>query len=192
MRLVAIPEIAVGILPDRVRPLRRDEYDRMVAVGLFADEKVELLRGVLVAMSPQDPRHAEPVQRLTHVLVKALGEAAAVRIQLPLALSHDSEPEPDVAIAPQGDYSSAHPALAFLVIEVAVASARKDRGLKAALYAEAGVPEYWVVDVPARLVEVHTEPASGAYTRLTPYRPGESIRPVAFPDRAIAVADFLR
>jgi len=164
----------------------------MVEAGLFRDERVELLRGLLVEMSPQDPRHSAPIDRLTELLVLALAPRARVRVQLPVALSEDSEPEPDLAVVAAGDYDTEHPTHALLVIEVAGSSLRKDRGLKASLYAEAGVPEYWIVDLAGGLVEVYTDIVGGVYARMTPFRPGESIRLVAFPDTVVAVSDILR
>src|SRR3989442_1740561 len=93
----SVAQLADLVSPERLRPLRRDEFERMVAGGLFRDERVELLQGVLVEMSPQGTRHADTIQRLTAKLVQALVGRAEVRIQLPLAVSDESLPEPDVA-----------------------------------------------------------------------------------------------
>jgi Uma2 family endonuclease len=164
-------------LADRVRPLRRVEYDRLVGLGLLANEKVELIRGLIVRMSPQGVAHAAVVQRLTHLFVLTLvgSGRAAVRVQLPLALGDDSEPEPDLAIVPPGSYQDEHPTGAFVVIEEADSSLTRDRREKGILYAEAGVPEYWIVDTANQRVEVHSEIVSGAYSRVTPHRRGETI-----------------
>ena len=180
------------IAPERVRPLRRVEYEKMVAEGLFEGERLELLEGVIVEMSPQDPRHAGTVHKLTRVLGHALAGGADVRVQLPLVASDESVPEPDVALVKPGDYEDAHPATAFLVVEVAETSLRKDRTLKADLYARSGVPEYWIVNLVDRLIEVHTDVAGAAYTHVTPAHPGESIRLRAFPDIEIAVSEIIR
>ena len=184
-------DLSAGIAPERVRPLRREEYDRLVAMGLFAGERLELLHGNLVEMMPQDPRHAAVTQRIDRALTIALGENAIVRAQMPLALTADSEPEPDVAVVPPGDYDEEHPARAYLVVEVAGASLAKDRRVKGPLYAQAGIPEYWLVSLADRQIEVHADLAGGTYRRVTPYRPGESIRLNAFPDVSIAVSDVL-
>jgi Uma2 family endonuclease len=96
-----------------------------------------------------------------------------------------------VAIVPFGDYSTDHPSAALLIVEVAHTSHRKDREVKAPLYAACGVPEYWLVDVPARTVEVHTEPSEGLYTHVELRTAGDAIALVAFPDVAIAVGDLL-
>lgn len=96
-------------------------------------------------------------------------------------------PEPDVAVVPRKSWSKAHPSEAFLIIEVAQSSLAKDRGAKARVYAESGVPEYWVVNVVDGIVEVHTDPLRGAYTRVTPYGRGARVALGAFPDVAIDV-----
>jgi Uma2 family endonuclease len=180
------------LAPERVRPLKRTEYETMVVAGLFEDERVELLEGVIVEMSPQSPSHAAAIQRLDRVLQRLIGDRASIRVQMPFAAGDLSLPEPDVAVVPLGDYETAHPARALLVIEVADSSLRKDRRLKVEVYARGVVPEYWVVSLGNGLVEVYTDPADGAYRRMTQVRRGERIRPAALPDIEIAVDDILR
>lgn len=176
--------------PDRLRRLTRAEYDRMVEVGLFdEDERVELLCGLLVAMSPQKPPHAGTVGWLTDILVRAVAGRAHVRCQLPLVLTDDSEPEPDLSVVPPGDYRKAHPTQAWLIVEVADASADKDRRIKAAVYARAGVPEYWLVDLALRVVLVHRRPEAEGYAEVTSHRDGE-LRLAQFRDVAISVAEL--
>jgi Uma2 family endonuclease len=174
------------------RPLRRTEYERLVELGVFEGERIELLYGVLVRMSPHGPPHDSAIQRLTRLFVQSLSDRAEVRIQSAFAASDGSEPEPDVAVVPLGDYVEAHPSAALLVVEVAVSSLETDRELKARLYAECGVPEYWVVNVIDRLIEVRTDIISGTYTRMTPYAPGQSLRLLRFPDVEIHVSDVLK
>jgi len=176
---------------DTLRPLRRSEYDRLVALGVFADEKVELLYGQLVAMSPQGNPHAYVVSRLNRLLLPALLDRAEVRIQSPMAASEVSEPEPDVGVYPPGDYLVDHPNQALLLIEVADSSLRKDGGIKARLYAEAGVPEYWVVDVSRRVVHVHRQPLRGTYAKVTRHGQTDTLRPVRLPGIAVPVAAIL-
>jgi len=94
---------------------------------------------------------------------------------LVVAAGDDSEPQPDVAVVPKGDYRAAHPAHALLLIEVADSSLKKDRTVKARLYAERGVPEYWIVDLRGGVIEVHSDVVNGAYARITPYRTGDVI-----------------
>jgi Uma2 family endonuclease len=179
------------IVPERLRPLRRNEYDRLVEDGLFADERIELLEGVLVEMTPSGATHADVVGRLTMILAPALVGRAMVRVQSPLAISDESEPEPDLAVVAVADYQRAHPRQALLVVEVAEASLRKDLGVKATVYARAGVEEYWVVDLLARTFHRHTDPTPDGYTKVTTVGPGDILRPGAFPDLAVVVDDVL-
>ncbi len=129
------------LAPERLRPLKRSEYDRLVAMGVFEGERIELLYGTLVEMSLQEPPHANPVQELTERLMTALAGRAKVRIQLPFIAADESEPEPDVAVVPLGDYSREHPSRAHFVVEVAHSSLRKDREVKGPLYAASEVAE---------------------------------------------------
>lgn len=179
------------IVPERLRPLRRNEYDRLVEDGLFADERIELLEGVLVEMTPSGATHADVVGRLTMILAPALVGRAMVRVQSPLAISDESEPEPDLAVVAVSDYQREHPRRAVLVVEVAEASLRKDLGVKATAYARAGVEEYWVVDLSTRTFHLHTDPTADGYTRVTTVGPGEILHPRAFPELAVVVDDVL-
>ena len=178
--------------PERIRPLRRVEYDRMGQIGVFGDdEHVELLRGALVAMSPQGEGHADCAGLLMTVLVRRLDQLASVRAHSPFAAGEYSQPEPDVAVYPPRTYGRGHPDQALLIVEVSDSSLRKDRGLKSEIYAEAGVPEYWIVDLVHGVVEVRTAPSDGHYTRLETRGRGEHIALVAFPELSIATDDFL-
>lgn len=179
------------IATDTARPLSRAEYERMVAQGRFEDERIELLKGVLVEMSPQGPRQVATIRRLNRLLVLVVGDRAEVQVQGPLALLDHSEPEPDVALVPPG-YEDELPGRAHLVIEVAESSLPKDRGIKAELYAEAGIPEYWIVNVAERVVEVHRAPQGGAYREHIVRKSGEDVTVTAFPDIRIAVLEIFR
>ncbi len=180
------------IAPERVRPLRRAEYDRMVELGVFGDhERIELLEGGLVAMSLQKSKHAETIRRLMERLVPVLAGRARVSVQSPIALSELSEPEPDLAVVPLGDYSRGHPSEALLIIEVAEASLQKDKKVKARIYAEAGVPEYWLVNLIDKSVLVHRRPARGRYASVRTVRKGGAVRLVAFPDVELRTAEFI-
>jgi Uma2 family endonuclease len=156
--------LLTDLAPDTVRPLRRAEYERLVQSGAFdEDERIELLFGQLVHMSPQRDEHAFAVEELTERLVVALVGRARVRTQLPFAASDDSEPEPDVAVMLPRGSGIAHPTEVVLVIEVADASLRKDRNVKGLLYAQAGVPQYWIVNLIDRRIEVRRRPVAGQY-----------------------------
>jgi len=187
---MAVIDLA-ALAPERLRPLRRVEYERLVELGCFEDEKIELIDGILVAMSPQGTEHAYAVQQLAMLLIPALKGRAIVRVQSSLAASDDSEPEPDVVVVPRQDYSRQHPMHALLLIEVAESSLRKDRRIKGSLYARTGVPEYWIVDVASRAIEVYRDPRDGAYAQVTRHHLGEILRPLAFEDVEVPVAEVV-
>jgi Uma2 family endonuclease len=186
---MAAPQ-AFSFEPELFRPLKRSEYDRLIGLGVFDDERVELIQGVLVKMSPQEAPHASTVQKLTKLLIAQLQERGTLRVQLPLALSDDTEPEPDVAIVPLGDYETEHPRTALLIIEVSDSTLKKDRR-KADVYASAGIAEYWIVNLGERTVEVYASPRVDRYTELRTLRTGDILRPRALPDIALAVAEIL-
>lgn len=176
--------------PELVRSWKRSEYDRLVELGLFQDERVELLQGVLVKISPQLAPHASTVQKLNQLLMTRLQGRFSLRIQSPIALSDDSEPEPDAAVVPLGDYEAEHPSTALLIVEVSDTTLNKDRG-KAAVYANAGIGEYWIVNIGARTVEVYSSPDGDRYAEVRTLRPGDTLRPAALVDVAIAVTEIL-
>lgn len=176
--------------PRRLRPLQRAEYDQLVELGVFVNEKIELLQGGLVPMSPQGSRHAFIVQVLNRHLTRQLGERAWVRVQLPFAASDISEPEPDIAVMPPGDYYSQHPTRALLVIEVADTSMREDRDLKSPIYAAAGVPEFWLIDVNAQTVTVYRNPDGGTWTEMKRHNRDETLALSSFPDVTVALPDL--
>jgi Uma2 family endonuclease len=187
--------VAIGHpdLAERQRRITLDEYHRMVEAGILGeDEHVELVDGVLVAMAPQGRAHARVIQRLTRLLVRTLGDDLEVLPQLPLTLPDDSEPEPDLAVVRAEDAQSGehHPRTALLVIEVAGDSLRFDRGSKAALYARAGIPEYWIVNLAESTVEVHREADSeaGAYRSNTIVPAGRDLAAASVPGLSIEVA----
>ncbi len=159
----------------------------MVAAGFFRDERVELVQGVVLEMSPQNAPHSFVIQFLTRLLMPRLLGRADLRVQLSFIAGVDSVPEPDLAVVALGNYMDAHPSQALLIIEVADSSLKFDRQEKAALYARAGVPEYWIVNLAGRSIERCSEPTVGTYARVTPFRRGETIAPLAFPDVVLRV-----
>jgi Uma2 family endonuclease len=163
----------------------------MIALGFFQGERLELIHGTLLRMPPIGPPHATAVSRLNRLLLVPLIERAEVRIQQPIWAHDDSEPEPDVALVPLGDYSARHPDRAFLVIEVADTSLAFDRETKAPLYAASNVAEYWVVDLAGRAIEVYTEPKAGRFTQVRRVDSGGRVGPGAFPEIVLEVADVL-
>jgi Uma2 family endonuclease len=176
--------------PETVRPLARREYDQLVELGVFEDERVELLRGVLVTMSPQGAAHSGLTAWFMQRLTRATDESYDVRAHSPFAADDYSEPEPDVSVSLRDDGPYHHPTKLLLLIEVADSSLRKDRRVKLPIYAEAGVPEYWIVDVNAQAIEVHTHPVDGVYTSVVRFEREGVLRPVAVPGVEIEVSSI--
>lgn len=172
-----------------------DEFLRMAAAGVFTeDERVELLEGEITVMSPIGDRHVAAVDFLNDRLGEALRGRALVRVQSPVRLGAGTAPQPDVALlCRSADYYRTAPATArdvHLVIEVADAAVEYDRA-RLPLYAEAGVPETWIVDLQAGRLEVHREPRGARYERALILQRGETVAPAAFPDIALPVAELL-
>jgi Uma2 family endonuclease len=171
--------------------MSRHQYDRLVEIGEFGpDDRVELLEGYLVTMSPHDPRHSNVIRVLTKLLMRVLPADLELQVQLPIAATETSEPEPDLAVIPLGDYGVEHPRTAPLVIEVANTSRRLDLGPKARIYATAGVTEYWVVDVINDVVFRHLAPTGAGYAELTEHGGGR-LRSTAVPEVEVDLDDLL-
>jgi len=186
-----VPMLDPGLLaPEKVRPLRRTEYECLVELGLFDEERVELLRGQLVTMSPQGAAHATVTARLGRRFSRALDETYDVRQHSPFAATDDSEPEPDISISRARKRGFYHPSKALLLIEVAESSVRKDREIKAAIYAENGAPEYWVGDLKSKTVWVFTDPRGGEYQRVQQLGRKDALRPSKLPDIQIRIGDL--
>jgi Uncharacterized protein conserved in cyanobacteria len=182
---------ADDLQPERVRPLSRREYDQLVALGVFEDERIELLRGMLVTMSPQGNVHAGLTAWLAQQLTLRTGGAYDVRSHSPFAADDYSEPEPDVVVARRREkYAHPEPPEVLLLIEVSDSSLRKDRKIKLEIYAEAGVPEYWIFDVRAKAIDVHRQPVDGRYTSVVRMNDTGALRPVALPGVSIDVAEI--
>jgi len=148
-----------------------DKYHRMVTAGLLApDARVELIRGEIIEMSPVGSMHAATVHVLRDLLDAAIGTKAAVRVQSPVQLGDSSEPEPDLALVVRRDdyYASSHPCAGdvFLIVEVSESTLRYDLEVKAALYAQHGIPEFWVIDLKGCRLHVFRCPGEGTYARV--------------------------
>jgi Uma2 family endonuclease len=190
----------VDLIP-RMRRWTRVEYERLVELGVFRRaERLELLDGALVVREPQGSRHAAGIRRVLDALRPTLGDAWQIGSLLPIALDDSSEPEPDVSVVRRdpGAYRDAHPSGPVLLVEVADASYRIDRQHKSTLYARAGVPEYWVVDVADNAVIVHRDPGPAPrtpggfrYGSVSTLRPPAGVVPLVAPGRAIPIADLL-
>ncbi|MGK2936383.1 MAG: Uma2 family endonuclease [Solirubrobacteraceae bacterium] len=181
-------------LEDRdVRPLTADEVLQMVELGILSeDEPVELLHGALTTMSAKTPAHEVVKMRLTEWLPSPTDPRYMVRTEAPISVpDRTSLPEPDLAVVIRGDYLASHPATALLVIEVAVSSVRVDTQVKPALFAAAGVRDYWVVDVPGRCVRTFAEPDGDVYAVTGEARAGDHLAPRAVAIDALDVRKLL-
>ena len=172
------------------RPITRTEFNAMARMGLFGDERLELLYGRIVPIGPMGPRHCLSAERVNELLVLALSGRARLSPAMPYAASEFSEPEPDFGVYPL-EYGEAHPADAHLLIEVSHSSLAKDAGLKARLYAESEVPEYWVIDLQHDVVRVHRHPTEGRWTSIHEVGPDDRLAPLRFPDVELPVAALL-
>lgn len=173
-----------------------DAYFRLVDDGVLgADERVELLDGVIVAEPPMDPPHATGITLVARSLQKAVGERATVRIQSPLIAGPNSAPEPDVAIVAgsPSDYLAQHPCSALLVVEVSASSLPQDRLSKSRIYAGAAVTEYWILNLRDDCIEVFRTPdaARRVYGERAIAQRGDRLQVVALPDVSVAVDDLL-
>lgn len=172
------------------------EYDRLGQAGVLGeDDRVELIEGEILEMSPIGRIHASRVDRLNRVFNRGVGDAAIIRIQNPIVLGDHSEPEPDLALLrPRADfYAEQHPTEedVLLVIEVADSSVEYDRQIKAPLYARNGIPEFWLLDLGRDHLVVYRDPTGDGYATTRVVRRGEAISPLAFPHLVIPVADIL-
>jgi Uma2 family endonuclease len=150
----------VAQAPLTVRRWTRSEYDRLVGLGVLEREPIELIGGQLIVAEPQSAYHAGSLRRADYTLRAALPAGWVVSIQSPVSLDDDSEPEPDLVVAAgrPDDYLDAHPAEPVLVVEVAESSLAFDRRDKGGLYARAGIPEYWIINLVDRVLEVYRAP----------------------------------
>jgi Uma2 family endonuclease len=187
--------------PARLRRWTRAEYDRLIEAGIFRPgERVELLGGDLMVSEPQGSAHFTAIGLVEDALRAALGRAWLVRAQGPIALTDDSEPEPDVAVTrgTRRDYSRAHPSRPALVVEVAETSLALDREHKGSLYARAGVADYWILNLVDRVLEVYRGPMEDSAARFgwrygstEVRREGAFAAPLVAPGVQIAVSDLL-
>ena len=173
-----------------------EDYHRMAEAGILGeDDRVELIEGEIIEMAAIGSRHAACVDRLTRLLACPVQERAIVRVQNPIRLGEHSEPEPDVTLLrPQPDfYASAHPTPpdVLLVVEVADTSMEYDREIKIPLYARAGVPEVWLVDLTGNVVELFSGPSGDAYRDVRRVAAGQTISPAALTDLTIPVDQVL-
>ena len=172
------------------------DFHRMGEAGILSeDDRVELLEGEIIEMTPIGSRHAACVSRLNRILTSQLGPTAIVSVQNPIRLNDRSEPQPDIALLkPRPDfYAEAHPKPddILLVIEVADTSVELDRETKLPLYAKAGIPEVWIVALTQRSVEIYRQPDAQGYNSISRLNDLEQAIPEAFPKLRIPVREIL-
>ena len=171
-----------------------DEYHQMVAAGILDDRRVELLRGEIVEMPPEGEPHAFDSNQTFKYLLKILDGLADVRGAKPITLPNQSEPEPDLAIVQDlgREYREHHPypENIFWLIEYSNSSLSKDLEIKRKIYAEVGIPEYWVVNLKKSQLTVFRNPENGDYSSETTRTTG-TIAPIAFPEVSISVDRIL-
>jgi Uma2 family endonuclease len=185
----------------RRRRFSRAEYERLIELGVFqAGEPIELIGGELMVAEPQGAAHYTAIRKIAKALEAAFGRGWEVRTQGPIGLDDDSEPEPDVAVVPGSpdDYGRAHPSRPVLTVEVAESSLNIDRRHKGSLYARAGLPDYWVLNLIDRVLEVYREPVEDStapfgwrYARGDVLDVSARVAPLAAPASAILVSQLL-
>ena len=192
-------EAGAGVLsrcPELPRHLWMVEgYHRMVEVGLLdADARVELIEGEIVEMAPIGDAHAAVSNRLTRLLVLTVGERGIVAVGNPVRLTRHSEPQPDFSVLrPRADYQTRgpRPEDVMLAVEVSDTTLRRDRRVKLALYAAAGIPEFWIVNLEANEIEIYRSPAGDIYASVERKRSGDSATIATLPGVTIAVSQIL-
>jgi Uma2 family endonuclease len=185
----------------RTKHWTRVEYERLIDLGAFRPgERLELVGGALVVREPQGGPHATAVGLAEDALREAFGAGWTVRVQSPIALDEESEPEPDIAVVSgtRRDYQRSHPSHPVLIVEVADSSLLLDRGEKARLYARARIADYWVVNLVDNVLEVYRDPVADPeasfgwrYGSAATLRRGDSVIPLMLPASAIPISDLL-
>jgi Uma2 family endonuclease len=186
-------------------PIRRlwtvSEFEQAIDAGIFgADERLELINGEILNKMPQNSPHSSGISALEAVLRPIFISGSYLRIQMPLVLGEQDRPEPDIAVVAGTwrDYIDGHPRIALLVVEVADSTLLADRRDKAAIYARAGVADYWILNLPEHRLEVYRRPerinaerTSNRYQEVSLYTGSQTVRPLAAPDAMVAVSDLL-
>lgn len=173
------------------------EYYRMAEAGILSPrDRVELIDGEIVQMAAMGSYHAGCVNTLNRLFMEMLGRRVVVSVQNPVRLSDRSEPEPDIALLkPRADfYTESHPRPddVMLIVEVSHSTVEYDRDVKTPLYAEAGIPELWLVNLDEDFIDGLSDPDGAGYRTLRRYVRGERIAPALLPDAALEVGQILR
>jgi Uma2 family endonuclease len=173
-----------------------DDYYRMGETGILKDtDRVELIEGEIVEMSPIGDRHAMAVNRATMIFARGLGDKVVVGVQNAAHMDRYNEPQPDIVlIRPrEGFYGTGHPNPedVVLMIEVSETSLRFDRIVKLPIYARNGIQEFWIVDLKNDVIHVHRDPKGNAYASIETRGRGEMVSPQQFPEFEIRVDDLI-
>lgn len=174
-----------------------DEFHRMAEAGiLHAEDRLELIEGEIVSMSPIGVRHMATVNKLNNLFSANFINKAIVSVQNPLVVDQESEPIPDIVWLRYRDdfYADGVPEISdvLLVVEVSDTTIAYDRNVKRPLYARAGIPEYWLINLVDNTVEIHREPEGKVYTQITTAYQKDSVTAVAFPDTAFPVTELIK
>src|SRR6266508_6481514 len=185
----------------RTRRFTRAEYERLIDLGVFQpSEDIELIGGELMVAEPQGAPHYTAIRKTAKALEAVFGPGWEVRTEGPIGLDDESEPEPDVAVVPGApdDYARAHPSRPALTVGVAESSLALDRHRKGSLYARAGLPDYWVLNLVDRVLEMYREPAPDSaapfgwrYARREVFDASARVTPLAAPGSSIPVSHLL-
>jgi Uma2 family endonuclease len=185
--------------PLTLRRWKRVEYERLVDLGVFAGDPIELIGGQLVVAEPQGAYHASSINSAEYAVRAVVPPGWIVRTQAPVSLDDESEPEPDLVVVPgrPADYRESHPASPALAIEVAESSLDFDRRHKGSLYARAGIQDYWILNLVDRVLEIYRDPQPSAnttygwaYRSVEVLQPAVTAFPLSIPDARIVVADL--
>jgi len=191
----------MSVAEPKTRRFTRDEYYKMAEAGLFDVERVELIEGEIVVLSPQKPEHFTALTEIARVLDQCFGPGFCVRLQGSIDLGTDSEPEPDIAVVAGStdDYRKNHPRTALLIVEVSDLTLLSDRSRKGSLYAQAGIGEYWMVNLVDNQLETYrnaipdpSETFGFRYADARILKAGDFITPLAKTSVQIPVAKLLR
>ncbi|MFN7928281.1 MAG: Uma2 family endonuclease [Blastocatellia bacterium] len=178
-------------------PRRRftvEEYHRMAEAGILApEERIELIEGEVIEMAAIGPRHAMCVDRIDEVIREKLGRIIHLRAQNPIRLSNITEPQPDITLAKRADYSTHHPTGddVLLAIEVSDTTLEKDRTLKQKVYANASVPEFWIVNLPDDVIEIYRNPAGDVYSDVQCILRDGTLSPHLLPTLILSAEEIL-
>ncbi|WP_117237315.1 Uma2 family endonuclease [Thermus sediminis] len=180
----------------RRRPFTAKEYHRLLEAGILReDDRVELIEGEILEMSPIGSRHLAAVNRIARLFFQRFGDRAIVSVQNPIHLDPRSEPQPDLTLLKPNpsDYAEALPTPqeVLLLVEVMDTSQAYDREVKLPLYARAGIPEVWLLDLEARRLEVYRKPTPEGFAEARALGPEETVAPLSFPEARLPVAHLL-